>query len=154
MNQTYLNENKEFIDGIIESMVEGFKNNENSFLPPKPKTQENVAVIQKQNKNLPRYGVRLTQDGENYVFNNILLIRDLLIKKYNIDSFDATKAATDIMAQYMLEKVYVANGYKFLSTYEELLKKKNLYFKIKFFGFFFFVIFFLVVIIAGLIMGL
>jgi hypothetical protein len=125
MERKYVEENQEIITKMIDAMAPVFKENE-LLRKSAPIQSDQVAVAQKKEK-LFRYGMSFTQEGEKFVYNYIVVLKDYLIKKYQIDRFTAEKEATDIVCLHVLKEIFLRNDTPFLSTYEQYIKKRELY---------------------------
>ncbi len=149
MNQTYLQSTRALLDSIAKEIALELK--KPGIIRPNPKTKSGDVAVKAPKKELHRYGVRLTQDGENMVYHYIQMIAmELRNQDPKLDDFFAKREATDLMGEYVLKMAYETAGIPFESTYEEKIRRRELYLKIKLFGVLVFILFFAVIIIGSL----
>lgn len=151
MREDLINKYNEFFDVMITEMSLEMGAHVKDYMVGKTtiKKSESVAAIDKEV--IHRYGVNLTQIGENYVYSNIMKIEKLLKEKENMDKYDSKKEAKDIMCIYVLKHIYETCHIPFKSNYNKQLRNKKRTFNIKMAGFITFVVFVLVVIVCGVI---
>ena len=135
MNSTYLEENKKAIYRIVEEMTDGFKSHKKTFLPKERTTaKEDVVVTKERHRRAPRYGVLLQQEGENYVYKYIRVIKQIIKQTYSLEDSMAEREATNIMCEYVLKQVYENCGYEFKTRYDEVVTSEDRSGRIKLFG--------------------
>lgn len=150
--QKYIDDNKAELKAVIDDMAKEFKTHKEDFLPKERVTKEGeVAEVKQAKGRPPRYGVKLTQDGENFVYSYILALKEIFMKKYNLEKYDAEKLARDVMCLHVLKIVYDICAIKYESRYEEIIKAKGKYGIIKFIGLIILVVFLIIVIVASIV---
>ncbi len=125
MDNQYLIENQEAIQKLIAAMVPAFQNN-NFVNKVAPIDNTEVVVVSKKEKPR-RFGVNVNGDGEQYIFKNVLLLTDYLVKKYKLDKYAAEKIASDLMGYHILEAVYKQAGLEYSSNYAKYVNKREKY---------------------------
>jgi hypothetical protein len=154
MNQQYIDENKKAFDKIIQEMTLGFRNNQPKYLPKPQTTEEGEVVVTRQKKGrVPRYGVKLTQDGEIYVYKYMRVIEQIIVQTYEIEKYKAENEAKDIMCLYILEHVFNNCNIPFETRYNEIISSDTRQGKIKFYGAIFLILLLLAAIIISIVLG-
>lgn len=151
MKQELIVENKEYIEEIIAIITMTFSENPSMYVVGQQTVRKVDVVAVKQKERVHRYGVYLTQAGENIVYLQLNKLADRFKTKYQMDKFDSQKEAKDIMCIYILKEAFRLAKIPFKSNYELQLKEKQRTFSIKMFGFIMFSIFFVAVLVAFII---
>lgn len=152
MNQTYFKPNQELLDTIAKEIAMELA--KPGIIRPMPKAKKSDIVVKASKKEMYRYGVRLSQDGENMVYHYIQMIAAELRKQHvKLDDFYAMREATDLMGLYVLKEAYSKARVPFESNYEVLIQKRERNLKWKLAGLVVFALFFVVAFIGLLSQG-
>lgn len=154
MNPTYVEDNKKAIDRIVQEMTLEFRNRQKEFLPKIQTTEPGEVVVTRERKGRPpRYGVKLTQEAENYVYKYVRVLQQILRQSYDIENYVVEREALDIMCIHVLKRVYENCDIPFETRYGEAVDKSMRSGKIKLVGLIFLLFILLVAIVAGIIWG-
>ncbi len=148
MRQDLIDENKDLIDEIVGIIAITFSENVPMYVARKEGVKKASPVAMNEKEKIHRYGVFLTQSGENLVYTQLLRLQDCFRKKYKFDKYDSMTNAKDIMCIYILKEAFRIAKIPFNSNYSAQLKSKQRTFSIKMFGFIMFAIMLIIVLVV------
>ncbi len=155
MYEEYIEQNKKEISAIIQEMSDDFKEHKQDYFFRERISQEGDVAVDKAKKgSAPRYGVKVTQDCENFIYGYIRVLKGIIYKKNpDDDDRDSEAIAKDIMCTYILKEVYKNIDMPYNSRYQELINRRERYTKIKVIGILGFIICIIIVIICAIVTG-
>lgn len=135
MRQDLIDANKDLILEVIAEIAVAFGENKSRYIGSKSKIKKTDAVAIREKEVIHRYGVHLTQDGENFVYKQLLKMESVFKSKHHLDNYDSKFEAKEIMCLYILKEAFAVAKIPFKSNYALQQKTKQRTFSIKMFGF-------------------
>ncbi|MGI6377911.1 MAG: hypothetical protein ACOX0I_02455 [Bacilli bacterium] len=151
MREDLLEKYPSFFEQIVTEMAITFGGDSKKYVPGLAKVKKAEVAADREKTTIYRYGVQLTQEGENYVYISIKKIQRLFRDEEGMDNYDSERTAKDLMCVFLLERVFKLARLPFESNYDKQMVKRKRTFNIKMMGFITFVILVLVVIISYII---
>ena len=146
MRQDLIDKYRDFFDKMITEMALVFGSNVKGYVAGKASIKKKEVVAERKKEVVHRYGINLTQNGENYTYTQLRKIEKLFQDKEEMDKFTSQREAKDIMCLYLLKEAFAIAHIPFESNYEKQINQRKRTFSIKMMGFIIFCIFALVVI--------
>jgi len=146
MREDLIKKYPDFFEKMITEMALVFGSNVKAYVAGKASVKKKEVVAERNKEIVHRYGVHLTQSGENYTYTQLRKIENLFKDEEEMDKFTSQREAKDIMCLYVLKEAFAVAHIPFKSNYEKQITQRNRNFSIKMVGFIVFCIFALIVI--------
>lgn len=151
MRQDLIDSNKELVFEIVAEIAVAFGENKSNYVVGKSKIKKTDAVAVREKEKIHRYGVYLTQAGENLVYKQLLRLEKVFKSKHHLDDYDAKFEAKEIMCLHILKEAFKIAKIPFKSNYDLQQKSRQRTYSIKMFGFIMFSLFFLAILVIMLV---